>query len=494
MRYTITLIALLFLNSVGYSANLSAFIDYCRFELDDSTSYVEFYFGIDASTVAYIQRSNGAYQAEVFASIQLKEGDKVRYFEKFSIQSPEVSSLTSAGMQRFNFSKRIATNKTILDCEIVLKDRNSKDTSYTVKLQIDNRFATEKVTFSDIQLLSNYAPSEGKGDFIKSGYQLNPLTSNFYPDEVNSLKYYVEIYNTDTQFPDDEFVVFTNFRTENGNLLKEPGKFKRHSSKPVIGILGQIDITTLPSGSFFFIVEVRDNQNELISFTKKYIQRVNKDYQLDEPITEQMYVSNFTYNLPAEKIPYYMECLRPIASEVEMNTIRGLITNGDSTQQRNYLFDFWYSRYKGEARKEWIKYERNIQKVDEQYSCFGRPGYLTEQGRVTLKYGAPNRIENEFTDHGRDAGTTQKEFQIWYYYTIGTQRNKVFVFQRAFAGRCDYDLIHSNMQGELQNQDWMNNNLWNEDLRQDQSGEPNIYKQDVEDVQEERRRNLYGEY
>jgi len=92
-------------------------------------------------------------------------------------------------------------------------------------------------------------------------------------------------------------------------------------------------------------------------------------------------------------------------------------------------------------------------------------------GRVYLKYGPPNTI----TDVPFDASTSgmtvddnpdavadggSVPYQIWHYYTLGNQRNRKFVFANIHLALFDYKLIHSNMPGEINNENWQAELRW----------------------------------
>lgn len=464
----IALISILLISIVaGRAQTLSAFVDFAKFKVNDTLCYAEIYVGIEAPSTVLVSNEDGKYQSHIFAAIQLTKKDKIVYFEKFNIESP-LSDSPKPSFDKFNFSKRIFTTRDTFECMLVLRDLYADNAPDTVNFTIDNGFNSEKIMFSSIQLVSDYEPSDLKNDFTKGGYLLNPNTSSFYPNSDKKLKYYLEAYNLDKQLGEDEpFVLFSIFRDKNGRKYEQSGSFKRAKATPDYAILNEVDISKLPSGNYFFIIELRDKENKLIAYTGKKIQRANTDLQYSDEPDDVLLKQNFTHAIKINDLNYYLECLNPIASETEMATIGALIKRNDSTESRNYFFNFWYKRHKSEAQKEWIKYHRNIRQVDEEFSCFGRPGYITEQGRVYLKYGAPNRLETEFTEHGRDASSTQKEFQIWNYYTLPDgQRNRFFVFLRPNPGSCEYEIIHSNVRDEYQNQDWIGHNNWRELLRQ----------------------------
>jgi len=52
----------LFINGVGYTQKLSANIDFARFKVNDSISFIEFYISIDANTVVFKKLENNEYQ------------------------------------------------------------------------------------------------------------------------------------------------------------------------------------------------------------------------------------------------------------------------------------------------------------------------------------------------------------------------------------------------------------------------------------------------
>ena len=439
---------------------------FTRFKVNDSISFVEFHLSFDAKSVQFEKKENGKFQSIVNASIKLTNDDKVYYFEKFNVLSPE-SEKQNGNNFYINFVKRVVTKNIKFDCEIAIKDNFSEDSAYLMNFEVDNKFKEKGLDFSDIQLLESFEESEDKSDFVKSGFLMNPATSDFYPTSTESIKFYVELYNTNDEFGEDEpFALFTTFRNEKGQLFSKLGKFRRYNSKDRIVVLNELSIKELPSGNYFLLVEVRSKENKLIGFTKKYIQRANTNYKEknDSIPDESMYNHNFTHNINPDRLKYYMSCLRPITTELEYSTITALVKTGDSTELRNYFFDYWYKKHQKNALKEWSKFKMNIAYVDEKFSCFNKPGYLSERGRVTLKYGKPQKIEDQNTAHDKDMTSNSNEYQIWHYYIANKQKNRLFVFTRTNGGNCDFEMIHSNVKGEHQNHDWINNRNWRDKL------------------------------
>ena len=72
-------------------------------------------------------------------------------------------------------------------------------------------------------------------------------------------------------------------------------------------------------------------------------------------------------------------------------------------------------------------------------------GATSDRGRILLKYGYPSEIQRS------DIGGYTKDHEIWLY--EGMRGDIQFVFCDT-KGRGYYELIHSNMEGEVYNANW----------------------------------------
>ena len=92
-------------------------------------------------------------------------------------------------------------------------------------------------------------------------------------------------------------------------------------------------------------------------------------------------------------------------------------------------------------------YLARVRISDEQFKSIFRPGWKSDRGRVFILYGPPLNVD-------RFPSTNSKlPYQIWYFDNLKGQGGLQFVFidRRGFS---NYDLIHSNLQGELQEPRW----------------------------------------
>ncbi|MDL2243198.1 GWxTD domain-containing protein, partial [Bacteroidales bacterium OttesenSCG-928-K03] len=122
------------------------------------------------------------------------------------------------------------------------------------------------------------------------------------------------------------------------------------------------------------------------------------------------------------------------------------VTDIEILQQ--FAYNFWVERNELTPEKSFNEYMAAVKKVNNSYGNAMRRGYDTDRGRVYLQYGPPNHIhENRFS-------SATKPYEIWQYYKIEGQSNKRFVFAALDLALKDYDLIHSDVIGELYNSKW----------------------------------------
>ena len=72
---------------------------------------------------------------------------------------------------------------------------------------------------------------------------------NFYPTNIHQLKFYNEIYNTQTLAPNEQFLLTYFLEFDGGAKLNSFIQQQKISAKNVIINLGEFDITDLQSGS-----------------------------------------------------------------------------------------------------------------------------------------------------------------------------------------------------------------------------------------------------
>jgi GWxTD domain-containing protein len=121
-------------------------------------------------------------------------------------------------------------------------------------------------------------------------------------------------------------------------------------------------------------------------------------------------------------------------------------------EKKQYFYYYWEQKNYSNPKEEWEKYAREVEKVNAMYGSKFIKGFDTDRGRVYLQYGPPNQVNKN------DFDRNLYPYEIWHYFNIQNQRNRRFVFSilnRSLADE-DYQLIHSDMRGEVYNPQWKN--------------------------------------
>jgi GWxTD domain-containing protein len=161
----------------------------------------------------------------------------------------------------------------------------------------------------------------------------------------------------------------------------------------------------------------------------------------------------------------HVNSLHPITSNVERNTIEYQLKEADLTLLRQFFYSFWERRNPENPEEAWNKYLLEVQKVQANYATRIKKGYETDRGRVYLQYGPPN------TQVVRHNDTDAYPYEIWHYYQAGRFRNKRFVFYNPDLVSNDFELLQSDVPGEIKNDRWVmmilqrNNSMANQEQR-----------------------------
>jgi GWxTD domain-containing protein len=431
--------------------NLWAFLSYAAFDSPEGP-YVDTYLTIAGSTVKFVLQPDGKYQAKVNVLLTFKQGNDIKAFKKYELNSPEIEDTTKTNFH-FLDQQRFPLPNGDYDFEIQLSDANKdiKATPYTQQVVVD--FPQGKPSFSDIELVKSFKKSETTNILSKSGYDLVPYVYSFYPESEAMLAFYCELYNTDKMLQADQKFLVTYFLEtfETGFKLSEFGKVKKDAPKNTNVLLAEVDVKNLATGNYNLVVEARNAQNEVIASKKIFFQRSNPNIALSmAEIAGVVVQGTFVAKMNnADTLREYIKSTRPIASGLEVSFIRGELKTADLAMMQQFFLNFWQQRKPTDPEGAWLAYKLEVRKVEASFGTPVKKGYDTDRGRVYLEYGAPNVRTCIDTD------PRKYPYEIWQYYsTIGNQTNRRFVFWSQDVATFDYSLLHSDARGEIHNSRW----------------------------------------
>lgn len=440
---------------INITQAVKVYFHYAPFYAPSYGSYIETYLAIDPSSVAYKLNANNKLQAKIEVTMLFKNAEEIREYRKYNVISPEVDTANLKNMPYgFIDLQRIPIPNGIYNFELSIIDIYAEDSVvFNYADLVTVLIPEEEMSFSGIEPAERFMPSTTVTQYTKSGYEVIPYVSNFYPNGVNHLSFYAELYHSDKSIGlDSSFMIrYYISSVPSRRIFENSISFDRRKAAPILVIAKTIDITNLPSGNYNLEIEVRNRNNELLLIKKHFFQRSNTRI-VDAPTDfssvnlQNSWVTkyNTVYELAA-----YIRSLYPIAGRVERNYIDSDFRASDLKTMQQFFLNFWESRNNISPEDEWNLYNQQVKLVDKLFGNQVKKGYQTDRGRVYLQYGTPNQIIK------RENLSSFLPYEIWHYYRINDKNNRRFVFCLTSIGTQDYELIQSDMDGEISSSDWM---------------------------------------
>jgi len=430
--------------------------------------YIETYLSTIGKTANFVQNDNKKFSAEIEITMIFRKADSVVALDKYNLKSPEINDTTEK-KPNFIDLQRISLPNGIYNFEIQIRDINDDKEAYkfTDIIQVD--FSEKKLQFSGTQLIESITPTENESPLTKNGFDLLPYISNFYPSNFDKLSFYTEIYNSDKSIGDDFIVRYYIEKFETYEEIESCSRFKKLNSAAIVPLICEINIENLPSWNYSLVMEIKNRDNESLLKQKFFFQRSNPELDpkidLSELIKETDISTTFEGSMNnTDSLREYVACLRPIADMNERNFIDYQLKTASNEIMQNYFLEFWLKRSNVEPGNLWKIYKEQVDFVDKFYRTPINRGYESDRGRVYLQYGAPNDI------YVSKHEPSSYPYEIWHYYRVADENNKKFIFYNPNIAGDEYELLHSDLTGEVKTPNWervlskRNNALYNHDV------------------------------
>jgi GWxTD domain-containing protein len=471
MNLRLTLWTFLFLLSGAFGTQgkqLSATFDYCNFRASDSTGIFEYYISFHGKSVNYVFTSDGFFQSTIKVLVQILDEEIPIYIDKFELSSPLLKD-SSEFSKEYLVQNKIHLPNGSYKFSLVAEDLlvgTEENSPLSLLVPIKVGYETPILQVSDIQTLKSYEKTEGQGPEIKSGFKMLSRNSNYFSEKGDEYRFYAEIYNAESILGAGQsyLVSFSIKNAQDLATIKGAGSFAKYEALPVNPVLGSIDLSEVPSGYYYFSVEVKDRENNSLASNRKFFRRINpameeeKEKEFDpESVEANCEIADV---VERKNLNFILQGLMPLAEERENNFIDAVVASGDEDQKVNYLCYFFNKRSTVEnpALVQFLGYLDRLEISEKKYSTQTMPGYQTDRGRVFIQFGKPNRIDDEWSDPQRQAtNNAYIPYEIWLYYKIESpipQTNVQFVFAQLERANYNYRLIHSNGVGERPNPNW----------------------------------------
>ncbi len=457
----------LFVISLIYSANatqqIRAYLTSATFNTPDKGPYIETYLSVIGNSVRFVKNSNGKFQGQINIAISFSKSDTIKNAEKYTLSSPELND-TSKGCPNFIDVHRFALANGNYTMEISIADKNNETVKpFVSTMPVVINYENDKMTVSEVQLLESYTKSTTPSIITKSGYDLVPYVSNFYPENITKLKFYAEIYNAKKILGDGEkmLVSYSIQSHQAKTTMYNFSSFSKQTANDVNILLAELDVDQLPSGNYDLAVIVKDKENKTQAVQLCFFQRKNRPIQMT---FDELKSLDITYTFVSkykskDTLSEYIRSLRPISSPTDIQYAENQLKGKDLLLMQQFFYNFWKSRNEFEPETAWQKYLEQVQKVNKEYATYGMKGYDTDRGRIFLQYGPPT-IQAKY-EHEPSA----YPYEIWQYDVLvdkskiftnpyNKQSNRKFVFYNPDLVTNQWRLIHSDARGEINNTGW----------------------------------------
>ena len=462
-------------------AQVDVVVESKQFNIPGRAPRVEVNMAIIGGSFRLVTDVNGDLLGKVNVITILEQDGKVRAFSKTDVQG--VGATRDSIPLDLVHQEFFDLPPGFYDLSIELRDLHGADTTvrqHRAPLVISEPSAG--VSISNILLAERIEPAPG-AKVTKYGYRVVPLLSDYYPSSMRTLDLYAEVYGTDEVFGSDSLYLLT-YQIESFEKRTVYGSYKRSiraKARPVEPVIAQFDIAQLPSGNYLVAVEVRDRRGELVARREQMIQRNNRveyAYDLQSMATLDLSGTFAGALMDRDTLVEHISSLRPIADPLERKIIDDRRKDRDLELMRRFFYSFWSNR-STDPEQAWRSYRQEVIKVNKLFGCRVLKGYETDRGLVYLKYGAPNSMMDRFNE------MDSYPYTIWHYYQAGRYRDKRFVFyQPNLASDC-FELLHSEVPGEL------NNPRWNQMLHIRNVPMPNVDPQNVNTNSGDRAREFF---
>ena len=454
MLRTLPAIILLIFSGIvsAQSLNGSAFINYARFQTDNSDPYLEVAVTIDAKALSMYEAENG-FMTSAIISILVAEPDRdsVAFETIYELSSPE-----------FDKKNQVATNLIDLRRFAIPNAKVQIDVSIEDKIDSTNRveFHTtippleDGSVISDLVLVDRLNKSNSPSAFTKHGLDIVPYPFNYYPTGINKLGFYSEAYGLGSVKEEEVYTEY--YITEQGSKKRIPRfrKMGRMKAANIIILTDSFDISDLPSGSYDLHIAILNPKLKVLTERTMQFYRLNQALELEnmKELAALEYQGSWVDSMPIAEVDKYLPSLIPISLPNEEKLMLELKNSTNLALKKRYFYSFWFTRDPVNSEKLWTKYKAKVDYVNDEYNTTNMMGYETDRGRVYLQYGPPNDWERSAYE------PTANPYEIWTYYSLNTgsriQTNVIFVFLEEQMATNNPELIHSNADGEIQDSKW----------------------------------------
>ena len=406
--------------------DIKFYVDQTCFAGKENLTYVEFYFMIYADQLKLIEENDssfGTYKMNIEirnrkSDFKIKKEWTTKAFVK--IDSTNLKSLVIYDQ----FNESLSPGDYEVQAEIKDVNNNHED-----KIEYSFTAPTFSKDFSASQLQFSAQISEDKNtQFSKGNYSIIPNPSRRYGVLNPILYFYYELYNIEGT---ENLKINYSLYSKDGKLIKSYPEttLKKHTNSATL--IQGLNVAKIETGVYEFKAYIENLANKSHITLSRDIEIIQMDYLTTKPA------------LSSEDADEAGKLIKYIAAPDQYNIYEKLALSGKA----QFLINFWkdLDPTPNTLENEYLeKIKQRFNYANEKFKWAKVEGWSTDRGRVLIKYGMPDDIEQHYYD------PDTLPYEIWKYQQ---DRNYEFIFvDLRSIGR--FDLVHSNMEGEAHNENW----------------------------------------
>lgn len=453
-RIVIFFMLVLMLGSLS-AQKLSALLSYRPYCTAELNPYIEFTFLIKGNSVHYAKNDQNKFSSDVKITVDIlkQENDSLVQRLNYILGSVEIDDTTNLVKDDIFDVKNVEVPAGKYFLHFSLKDMNSPDSNVVYIDMIELNFSDQYVSTSAISLYKNLKNIETPDPFFdRYGFRTEPLYNNFVNENTKVIYYAMEIYNATKIVGTDKIMYVRSYVEPEKSrwIYPETIHVKNVSTGTAKVYINQLGVDKLPTGSYNLVVEVYGADSTILTITKKAFFKHNPSLVVPVETYENIVYSGTFMDQYTDlnQMKDFVASLVPIATVPEKEFIKNNLNTSKIEVLKKFFYGFWMKRNNINPQSDWQKYDHQVQLVNKQYGNSFIKGYSTDRGRVYLQYGSPN------TTYDSPYDSHSYPYEIWHYYQIQDQSNIKFIFYNVDMVSNNYELLHSDMRGEIQDPFW----------------------------------------
>ncbi len=256
-------------------------VSYGRYFPSPEQSVLETYFVFLGSSLNLQPNEDGLPQGAVRVEMGFYQKDSLTGMHTFLIRTPAGGDFN----QYFTHTERMGIEPGIYELNIIITDHNNEKETHNFSINI-NLEGPEKAGLSDLNILASIDKAQSNSPTSRAGYELTPYVPKrtyTFGDDAPKFQFYTELYNRTTA-EDTIYPFMVKYYIEKaetpGPLPRLAGFTRIDRETEITPIIKGFDLTDLPSGDYYFVIELISQKNKIMDSQSVYFQRVN-------PATEQ---------------------------------------------------------------------------------------------------------------------------------------------------------------------------------------------------------------